>query len=243
MLFRFFIGAAISVMLTMSAQASVISTFITGLDSSDAYFDFRNGTTYAGCDGLNACTRSEGNANGRGVLIFADTPVTDGPRLLYRDNADGFGIKGHENDEIDADEFLTISFDGGWQPTFLGLTDLFKASDGGPDGEEAIVRGFRDNALIYELKFDAVFAPRQGNGEGIFTLPGVAVDFLEFHSVEDPNLTFTNPDLVGLRIGQSGDEFSVAFIAGTAIQAPEPGSLALFGLGLAGFGFLRRRKF
>lgn len=240
MFFRLFIGVFMSIALTTGAQAGVIQTFIDGLDPADSFFDFRNAGTYGDCDGLNACSKIDGNASDTGVTISADTPANAAARKLYRDNNDGFGIKGNENDEIDSNEVLTVTFDGGWRPTFLGLTDLFIAGDGGSDGEEAIVRGFRDNALVYELKLTGDFPLGNGNGEALFTLPGLAVDFLEFHSVEDPDLTFLELD--GIEVGQSNDEFSVALIAGLSLTVPEPGSLGLLGLGLIGLGLMRRRK-
>lgn len=234
--FRWILGAILALSVTTSAQAGVIQDFVDGLDPTDSFFDFRNAAIYGSCDNVNSCAKVESNAEDRGVTISADGQ----DRHLYRDNNDGFGIKGNENDEIDSDEVLTIAFDGGWEPTFLGLTDLFLANDGGSAGEEAIVRGFRNNALVYELRLLGQFNLGNGNGERIFDLPGLAVDFLEFHSVEDPNLTFF--ELTGVEVGQSNDEFSVAFIAGTAISVPEPGSFAVFGLGLLGLGVCRRRR-
>ncbi|MDD9905253.1 MAG: PEP-CTERM sorting domain-containing protein [Rhodospirillaceae bacterium] len=236
MFIRFLFGAFLALSLAGGAQAGTIQDFIDGLDPSDSFFDFRNAAIYGDCANLNSCSKVETNAEGRGVTISTDTAN----RQLYRDNKDGFGIKGNENDEIDSDEVLTVAFDGGWQPTFLGLTDLFLPNDGGADGEEAIVRGFRNNALVYELRLLGQFDLGVGNGERIFDLPGLPVDFLEFHSVENPNLTFFQLD--GISVGQSNDEYSVAFIAGVAVDAPEPGVLALMGFGLLGLGLMRRRR-
>jgi hypothetical protein len=39
-----------------------------------------------------------------------------------------------------------------------------------------------------------------------------------------------------------GHEFSVSGLNATLVTNPEPGTLALVGSGLAGLGFLRRRK-
>tara|TARA_Y100000588_G_scaffold69915_1_gene71606 strand:- start:44 stop:757 length:714 start_codon:yes stop_codon:yes gene_type:complete len=236
MFIRFVLGAFLALTVASGAQAGVIQDFIDGLDPSDNYFDFRNAAIYGDCDNFSSCGKFESNAEDRGVTISTDAAN----RRLYRDNNDGFGIKGNENDEIDSDEVLTVAFDGGWQPTFLGLTDLFLPNDGGADGEEAIVRGFRNNTLVYELRLLGQFDLGNGNGERIFDLPGLPVDFLEFHSVENPNLIFF--ELTGVTVGQSNDGYSVAFIAGVAIEAPEPGVLALLGAGLLGLGLVRRRR-
>jgi hypothetical protein len=249
MLFRWLFGGLVPLALAASAQAGLIQDHIDGLDSSQAYFDFRNAAIYGACDRQNSCTEQEANAGDRSVTISAGLKASGRARLLYRDNKDGFGIRGHEGDEIDADEVLTVLFDGGWQATVLGLTDLFMAGDGGSDGEEAIVRGYRDDTLVYELRFEGQFAPGKGNGEGVFVLPGIAVDLLEFHSVEDPDLTFT--DLEGVNVGQRNDEYSVAYIEGTPVPqifttttnaVPEPGLLGLFGCALLGLGLMGRRR-
>ncbi len=179
-----------------------------------SFFDFRNAGLYGDCNDSGSCTKSEPLADGRNVTISASNPNT-----LYRDNADGFGIRGNENDEVDADEVLTIAFQGGWIPTFLGITDLFKSGDGNDDGEEVVLRGFLDDVLVFDLKGNAHdginggWALGSGNGEIVFRLPGVEIDFLEFHSVEASDLG-----------NESNDEFSVALIAGQApSEVPEPG--------------------
>lgn len=250
MIYRWLFGGLVSLTLAANAQAGVIQNHIDELNPTQAYFDFRNAAIYGACAGQSFCTENEANADGRAVTISADASEEGSARLLYRDNRDGFGIRGNENDEIDSDEVLTVLFDGGWLATELGLTDLFMAGDGGPDGEQAIVRGFRNNAMVYELLFAGQFILGQGNGEGIFLLPGLAVDFLEFHSVENPGLVLTAVE--GVETGQRNDEYSVAYIAGSPIPSlitrnntnpvPEPGLIGLFGCALLGLGLVRRRR-
>ena len=235
LIFAFLVAATAARATPMSVVDDNLNNFIsdTLTPAGTSFFDFRNAGLYGDCNNSGSCTKSEPLADGRNVTISASNPNT-----LYRDNADEFGIRGNENDEVDADEVLTIAFQGGWIPTFLGITDLFKSGDGNDDGEEVVLRGFLDDVLVFDLKGNAHdginggWALGSGNGEIVFRLPGVEIDFLEFHSVEASDLG-----------NESNDEFSVALIAGQApSEVPEPGALVLFGTALLGLGLLTRRR-
>ena len=81
-------------------------------------------------------------------------------------------------------------------PTHIGVADLFTAGDGGSDGEEVLVKGYHDGALLYELNFEA-WDPDAVNGEAVFELPALPVDFLLFEST-----------------GEFNDDYALTFIAG-----------------------------
>ena len=54
----------------------------------------------------------------------------------------------------------------------------------------------------------------------------------------DRSYDFTHPDYLGLPINQQGS----FLVHSSTVPLPEPGTLALFVIGLAGMGFARRRK-
>lgn len=195
-------------------------------------FDFRNGSVYGGCDNVFACTVSEPGANGRQITVEAL-----GGGKLYRDNADGFGIRGGENDEVSGTETLRLTIDGGWLLVGWAFTDLFPTPDGGSDGETARIEGFAGTpgaaTSVFALNHDAL-VPGDSNGELAISGQSFVIDFLEFTV---PTAAQGNPG------GSSGEEFSVAGLGGQAIPAPEPAGLAIFGAGLVGFAtFTRRRR-
>ena len=85
--------------------------------------DFRNGAEWGGM--------------GSGSYTSGSVTVTANGDLLYRDNTDGYGILGGEQDEIDREEILSVLFDAAFYDnpdnwlTGVLLTDLFPPTTAG----------------------------------------------------------------------------------------------------------------
>jgi PEP-CTERM motif-containing protein len=152
---------------------------------------------------------------------------------LYQDLIDGLGIRGGEQDETDANELLTLTFDGGLTLWGVGITDLFTSGDGA--GELA---GEHGRATIYDTLGNSLASfdfyginSDQGNGELYI---GFQTAFLNVGSI-----LFTAVPWQG---STSNNEFSVAGL-NTTSPIPEPSTMLFFGVGLVGVvGTKLRRK-
>lgn len=179
--------------------------------------DFRDTTIWGG--------------HGQTSYSYAGITVDSSPNSLYHDAEDGYGVLGgHENDEIDNDEVLSISFDSEFFSdvknyiTGVLLTDLFWRADGGPGGiagwitliiGDEVVAQFVINAMdaIYGsnlyLSFGGAFAPDR-------------IVFTAYAGPDDHHRT---------------SDYSVAGF--TTVH--EPGALLLMGTALLLFAWRRRR--
>lgn len=190
----------IAAILALSANANALQI---NLD-----IDFRDGSIW-----------SESDSSDAGVT------VSGVPNQLYRDNQDGYGIRGGENDEIDRNELLIVDFDNGYynsHSAIVGIlvTDLFDAPDGAGAGESGWVEVFLVDGSTFVVRFAQNTS--DPNGEYYVDLgSGYQVARFVFHASAG-----------------SGQEYSVAGF----VQVPEPGTLAIFGIGLLMIVALRRRK-
>jgi hypothetical protein len=89
------------------------------------------------------------------------------------------------------------------------------------------------------------FAQFSGQGTGFFdVVGGVAAPYLDTNSLGNGRDLFFTSSFQPIRGGAVGalTHFGTADISGQSQVVPEPGILALLGLGLAGIGFSRRNK-
>ena len=174
----------------------------------DLDVDFRDGSIW-----------SESNSSNGGVT------VSGSPNQLYRDDQDGYGIRGGENDEIDRNEILIVDFDNDYYDShgaIIGIlvTDLFDAPDGSGAGESGWVEVFLLDGSSFVVRFAQDTS--DPNGEYYVDLgASYEVARFEFHASAG-----------------AGQEYSVAGF----VQVSEPGTLAILGFGLLMIATLRRRR-
>ena len=156
------------------------------------------------------------------VTATAGGPAGTAPKL-YQDSKDGLGVRlNYETDEIEGDEFLTISFDQEIRLTEIGITDLFKET------------GLKNN-LFTEIGFYETvhgieeFSAVQSTGTDlVLVLSGLdlVIDSIKFYA---PGINDKNED----------HEFSLHSLEITAV--PVPAAFWMFGTALIGFVAMSRR--
>lgn len=160
-----------------------------------------------------------------GVTVKAHNPGATGK--IFHDSIDGLGVY-HAWDsnfsELDYGEKLTLTFATPMKIGKIYLTDLYKGNDGGPDGEEGVIKvTLTDNSILSMSAWGN--AADQVNGAATLSfadmLGGQSVKSIEF-----------------LSNGEYNDDYSVAGL----LVTPLPGAVWVFGVGVAGLAALRRRR-
>jgi hypothetical protein len=210
--------------LVASGVLSCLVAFATGAHALPfaPQIDFRDSNPWSGAN-----NQASFNGSQAGVSLSLDP--NPNPATLWWDNKDGLGVRrSYENDEIESDEILKVSFDMPVELTAIYISDLFHERGYFEEGSYSI------NGATW-VDFDASSLPGSNdNGERMisFANPVGDVSYVEFTApgrINGENHEFA---LMG---------FDVIVHVPDPIPVPEPGTGLLLGLGLVLFGAGARR--
>lgn len=184
----------------------------TGSDVKQANYSFGNGLTYASLDG------------------GSDLVITNG---LYAFELGGGVTTGLDNDGFFATDITDDRTSSTFEFRFAGGVTRFGFSGGELAGGDNLLADGKMDLEFYDLndvRIDPLSA-LQTNNDGLFSL----ADFNGFEVTSGAigRVVFRNVGHVALD--------DVMFEGAAAADVPEPASIALLGLGLAGFAVARRK--
>jgi len=215
----FAIIGLVAVGLTASASAS---------PSLQPQVDFRD-SLFADAFGKN---NFSAEIDGIGFTVRAWRETSDGVReeaALWWDEADGLGILGTEDDELDAGEILEIDFDG-----TIGLSHLFVADLFDQEKWNGLVYS-ESGRLFTDSGFELLFSASELAGSWGDVLNGEAVLTLE-KTIPVSQLFLTVPSSA---VGSQN--FAVlGFIDPPLPRVPAPAGAGLMLAGLVMLGLVRR---
>ena len=150
-----------------------------------------------------------------------------GTATLWWDSKDGLGVRhNYESDEIEGTDRLRLAFE-----ETIGLSEIYVA-------DLFVERGYSEIGY-FQIDGEAVFGfdaqslmgtdGDKANGEHLITVdPIIPVN----------DIVFFSPG----RIGRQKHEFALLGFTDPPLSMTEPAALALFGLGLVGLAFTRRKR-
>jgi len=176
------------------------------------------------------------------LLSVGSTAFADPIQLSTVGGADNLVDWASLSTSSDAAERAFIAGYLGVSSDSITYTHLSSAESGGESGAWDTVIG---NDALFAFDFGAIspayFLIRTGSGVGLDGVTGTFTHFL-YENVNALNYGVINLDLFTRSRGQVEiGMVSHVSTSGSTTSVPEPGTLGLFGLALAGVGFARRR--
>lgn len=117
---------------------------------------------------------------------------------------------------------------------------MFGISRGG-NGGDSIVNGVETDGF----STTSAFFGSDADGDGFYNVATVTDDWVHRFSGSRDNFSALSPDQVANNVNSINIQHGVALVrvvASSVASIPEPSIIALFGLGLVGLGFVRRRR-